>query len=262
MNHRNTALAAAVALVAASGGGTAAGQPAIALIGERTLLVIDTGTAQSMGGFDLPGTGRLLGIDWRASDQQLYALSAGGELLRIDFETQTAVTVATTDIPLPAEGPVAMDFDQVLDQLRLTSGLTSRRIDPDTGAVAIEGELRFAPGAGLRGKMPAIVASACLNEVGDAAAPAEYHIDSGLVALLRQTGPDDGVLAPVGALGLAAAESYAFDIGAGPDGSNTAWLVAHDMLHTVSLEDGSVTASWPLPAQAGGIRDVAILSHM
>jgi plastocyanin len=45
-------------------------------------------------------------------------------------------------------------------------------------------------------------------------------------------------------------------------GTNVGWLIADDVLHTVSLEDGSVTGSWPLPAAAGGVRDLTILSGM
>lgn len=259
MNHRITALAACVALGATTVGGIAGAQPAIALTGARTLAVIDVETGQFMGGFNVPGTARLLAIDWRPADQRLYALAASGEILRVDLDALTAETVSTTSILLPEGGPVAMDFDPAEDMLRLTSGRKNHRVDPDTGEVAVEGDLQLSHDAD--GAAPMIVATAYSNASGAPVASVQYGVDAGLGALVRTT-PETGVATPIGRLGIAAAATYAFDIGTGPDGINTAWLAADGLLHTVSLEDGSVTATWALPAQAGEVRDIAILSHM
>jgi hypothetical protein len=170
--------------------------------------------------------------------------------------------VASLDVPLPVAGPVAMDFNPAADRLRLMSGLVNHRVHPDTGATTVDGALHFAPEAGLDGVTPMIVATAYANAFGRPETTAQYNIDAGLGALVRQTAPNDGVLMPIGPLGIAPAESFGLDIATDAAGVNVAWLVAGDMLHTVSLEDGTVTASWPLPAEAQGARDLAILSHM
>ena len=180
----------------------------------------------------------------------------------MDLAAKTAETVATTATMLPLDGPVAMDFNPMADKLRLMSGVTNHRINPDTGETTVDGALHFDAEAEVGDAKPMIVATAYANSFGKPEATAQYNIDAGLRALVRQTKPNDGVLMPVGMLGIDPSETYAFDIATDAAGTNTGWLVAGDMLHTVSLEDGSVTASWPLPEAAGGLRDLTILSDM
>lgn len=254
--------ATAIALVALTAAGAASAATGVGLAGERTLVMIDTATAEVTGQFDLPGEGRILGIDWRPADKSLYAVSDAGEILRVDLAAKTATAVATTATMLPLDGPVAMDFNPMADKLRLMSGTTNHRINPDTGETTVDGALHFDAAAEVGEAKPMIVATAYANSFGKPEATAQYNIDAGMGALVRQTAPNDGVLMPIGMLGIDPAETYAFDIATDAAGMNTGWLVADDMLHTVSLEDGSVTASWPLPEAAGGLRDLTILSEM
>lgn len=254
-----TALISASAFAAA---GTALAATAVGLVDDRTLVVIDTTDASMTASFELAGTGRLFGIDWRPADGGLYAVTDAGEILRIDLDAGAAEVVATTDTILPVSGPVAMDFNPAADRLRLMSGVVNHRIHPDTGETTVDGDLYFAAGTGLAGQAPDIVATAYLNAFGKPEATAQYNIDATRNALMRQTAPNDGTIAPVGDLAIPAAQSYALDIATDADGTNTAWLVADGTLHTVSLEDGSVTASWPLPEAAAGIRDFTVMSDM
>lgn len=249
-----------IAALSAAAAATAA--PAVGLVGERTLVTIDTATGEATATTDIVGPGRIAAIDWRPADKALYAVTDAGEILRVDLAAGTAETVAVTDTVLPMAGPVAMDFNPMADRLRLMSGLTNHRVVTDTGETMVDGALHFAPEADLDGTMPMIVATAYANSWGKPEATAQYNIDAGLNALVRQTAPNDGTLMPVGSLGIPASTTYALDIATDATGANTAWLVAGDMLHTVSLEDGSVTQSWPLPASAAGMRDITILSGM
>lgn len=252
-------LACALMIVA----GSAAAAPAIGLVGDRTLVMIETETAALIGSIDLPGKGRLVGIDWRTADRNLYALTEAGEILRINFATHIAEPVLTAGQLLPMAEPVTMSFNPSIDRLRLVSGLSNRRIDVDTGEITIDAPLHFAPGADVGGATPNIVATAFSSGPGrQPAMAAQYGIDAGLGALVRQSRPSDGALYPVGLLGIAKAGRYAFDIAQDADGTPTAWLVADGILYTVSLEDGSVSKQQPLPGTAGRLRDLTILSDM
>lgn len=53
-----------------------------------------------------------------------------------------------------------------------------------------------------------------------------YDIDATIVALIRQTAPNDGTLAAIGKLGIDGADNYAFVIASREDLTNTAYLVA------------------------------------
>lgn len=257
---RKITLGASAALLVAAGAASAG--TAVGLRGDSTLVTIDTATAAVSATAELQGVGRIAGIDWRPADTGLYAVTETGEILRVDLAGGSAQVVSTTATVLPIAGPVAMDFNPMADKLRLMSGLTNHRIDVATGETTVDGSLHFAPEAEVGDATPMIVATAYANSFGKPEATAQYNIDARMGALVRQTAPNDGVLMPIGMLGIAPSETYAFDIATDAAGVNTGWLIAGDMLHTVSLEDGSVTASWPLPEAAGGLRDLTILSDM
>ena len=68
-------------------------------------------------------------------------------------------------------------------------------------------------------------------------------------------------LAAIGKLGIDGSDSYAFDIATDADGNNTAWLVAAGQLHTVSLEDGSITESWDIQNAGDNVlRDITFMT--
>ncbi len=258
--NRTIPLLGAAALLASSG--LALALPAIGLSGDRTLVMLDTDTPTEAKTVEIATEGRIAGIDWRPADGSLYAVTEAGEILQVDPMTGQALPVAATSVVLPLAGPVAMDFNPMADRLRLMSGTVNHRVHPDTGETTVDGALHFAPEADLDGTAPMIVATAYINSFGKPEATAQYNIDAGLNALVRQSVPNEGTLVPVGALGIPAAEVYALDIATDAQGGNTAWLVADGVLHTVSLEDGAVTASWPLAETAAGLRDFTVLSGM
>lgn len=107
-----------------------------------------------------------------------------------------------------------------------------------------------------------IAAAAYINSYGTPEATAMYNIDAGLGALLQQTAPNDGTLATIGDLGIAApGETMAFDIQTDAEGTNSAWLVTNNTIHSVDLETGAATAAGEIAAE-GQIRDLAVLPAM
>ncbi len=156
------------------------------------------------------------------------------------------------------EGAI-VDFNPMADRLRLmgTDG-TNYRVNPDDGMVTVDGSLAFEDGDMHEGETPAIVAAAYTNSFGKPEATAMYDIDATIVALIRQTAPNDGTLAAIGKLGIEGADNYAFDIASTEDLNNTGYLVAGSALYTVDLETGAATE---VGAVEGGedFRDIAIL---
>lgn len=260
--ERVLTLAATTAMAEGHGG-----LMAIGLSGDKTLHQIDATTATVKASMDVEGLNKLLGIDLRPATGQLIGVTDTFDIVEIDPMSGAATVIATMDTPLAMEGdmPVIADFNPMADKLRFMSETTNHRVNVDTGAVTVDGSLAYEANDMHAGAAPAIVAAAYINSFGkpEATATARYDIDSTIVALIQQTSPNDGTLAAIGKLGIDAAEIYAFDIATDVDGNNTAWLAAGAKLHTVSLEDGSVTQSWDIMGADGAmLRDITFMTAM
>ncbi|CUH80714.1 DUF4394 domain-containing protein [Tropicibacter naphthalenivorans] len=239
------------------------GLMAIGLSGDKTLHTIDAASAEVTATMNIIGVDRLLGLDLRPATGQLIGVTDAFEIVEIDPSTGVATVISTMDKELPIEegAPVIVDFNPKANKLRFMSGTTNHRVDIESGAVTVDGTLAFEDQDMHACEAPAIVAAAYINSFGQPDATAMYDIDSTIVALIQQTSPNDGTLAAVGKLGFDGSDSYAFDIATDAAGKNTAWLVAMDQLHTVSLEDGSVTESWDITgANGASLRDITFMT--
>lgn len=236
--------------------------PAIGLVGDKTLVMIDSETATVTATMQVTGVDMLLGIDLRPATGQIIGVTGTQAIVEIDPETGAATQISQMDTLLPvAEGAsVIVDFNPKANKLRFMSGTTNRRVDIETGAVTVDGTLAYEAGDMHAGEAPAIVAAAYINSFGRPETTAMFDIDATIVALIQQTSPNDGTLAAIGKLEIPASDIYAFDIATDAEGTNTAWLVAGGRLHTVSLSDGKVTASWELKGLPGAVRDITFLT--
>jgi hypothetical protein len=140
------------------------------------------------------------------------------------------------------------------------TGTTKHRVNVDTGEVTVDGSLAFEEGDMHKGETPNIVAAAYTNSFGKPSETKMYDIDATIVALIRQTSPNDGTLASIGKLGIDGSDAYAFDVATNEKGENTAWLAAKGGIHTVSLETGKVEKSWSVEGSPGAIRDITFLT--
>jgi hypothetical protein len=260
MKRIPTTLLASVALLAGAGAATAA--PALGLTGDRTLVMFDTETATVSGTMDAAGVDRLLGVDLRPATGQIIGVTADHAIVEIDRDTGAATEIARMDVMLPlVDGqPVVVDFNPMADKLRFMTGVTNHRVDVDTGAVTVDGSLAFEEADMHAGEAPMIVAAAYINSFGKPEATAMYDIDATIVALIRQTSPNDGTLAAIGKLGIEPADSYAFDVATDAQGANTAWLAAGTMLYKVSLETGAVEDGAEIAGLDAPLRDFTILT--
>jgi hypothetical protein len=145
------------------------------------------------------------------------------------------------------------------DRLRLmgTDG-TNHRVNVDDGMVTVDGSLAYEAGDMHEGETPAIVAAAYINSIGKPEATAMYDIDATIAALVQQVSPNDGTLKAIGKLGVEGS-TYAFDIAATEDLTNTAYLVVDNALFTVDLATGAATSIGAIEGVEGMIGDIAIL---
>lgn len=262
MTSLKTLAFSAAALVA--GTQFAAAASALALVGDKTLVAFDTETRTVTDTTEVTGVDRLVGIDFRPGNLTVVGVTPESTIVTIDLETGAATEVAKMDKPLAiGEAPVVVDFNPMADRLRFMTGTTNHRVHPDTGAVTVDGSLAFEETDMHKGEAPMIVAAAYSNSFGKPEATAMYDIDATIVALIRQTNPNDGTLAAVGKLGIEApTANYAFDIATTEGGENTAYLVNGTTLYTVDLEKGAATALGGITGTDGEIRDLTILPAM
>lgn len=252
---RSTLALSALALAST----TALAAPAVGLVGGTTLVMFDTESLAVSGTMEVTGVDGLAGIDVRPADKMLYGVSLAGEVVTIDTASGAASVKSTLNEMLPSFEGAIVDFNPMADRLRLmgTDG-TNHRVNVDDGMVTVDGSLAFIAGDMHEGETPAIVAAAYINSIGKPEATGMYDIDATIAALIQQAPPNDGTLKAIGKLGVEGS-SYAFDIAATEDLTNTAYLVVDNTLHTVDLETGAATAVGAIEGVEGMISDIALL---
>ena len=150
---------------------------------------------------------RLVGIDTRPANGQLYGVGSTSQLYVIDPATGVASPVGGPFATPLAGNRFGVDFNPTVDRLRLVSDTGQNlRVNPTTGALAVVDS----PLSSGDGATPAVTAAAYTNSVAGATATALYDIDSGRDLLVLQgtkpgvtpaVSPNTGQLFPVGKLG-------------------------------------------------------------
>jgi hypothetical protein len=246
-----TALVSAFALPALADTG-------IGLAGDRTLVSIDLEAGQVTGMTEIDYEGRILGIDYRPATDSLIGVTDGFEVIEIDPQTGgwDLLVAMEAGMEIADGAPVIVDINPAADALRFMSGTTNHRVNLRTGAVMVDGELSFTDGTE---GTPTVGGTAYSNSFGSPETTAMYNVDTEKAALLRQTAPNDGDNQLIGALGAALEGPVAFDIVTDAGGANTAWLAANGALHTVSLDDGTITGTWEFDGLDVALRDLATM---
>lgn len=249
-----------LALAGALGALTLAATPAaadtvIALVGGKSLALVDAKTAKITGTVDVTGAEGLVGIDVRPADGMLYGVTAAGDIVTIDPKSGAATKKSTLSEKIPAGAKVAIDFNPAADRLRvLTDGGMSLRVNVDDGKATVDGSLKYAETDMHKGEKPNIVAGAYTNSINGKKAEKTdlYNIDATIPALVKQAPPNDGILSAIGKIKVKLVEPVAFNIVAKADGTNAGWLMSGDTLYSVDLATGAT-------AEAGkveGAKDV------
>ncbi len=192
----------------------------------------------------LPGGEKIIGLDVRPLNGQLYALGATSRLYVINPRTGAARQVgATPFIPALAGASFGFDFNPTVDRIRVTSDAEQNlRLNPDDGTVTgVDTNLAYAPGDPGAGTNPNVGGSAYTNSFAGATSTTLFDIDNARHALVTQNPPNDGTLTTVGALGTNN-NAVAFDIGEG----NVAYAVLNgeqnrQNLFRIDLTNGHAT---------------------
>lgn len=250
-----TAFAAPVALAAQA----ASAQTIVALAGDNTLVTIDAAAKKATKTVQLTGaTGKVLGLDVRPADGQLYGLLADGTVVTIDKDGK-ATTKVKLEKTLPDGVTATVDFNPAADRLRVMgSDGTSLRANVDDGKVTVDGSHKFAEGDMHKGEKPNVVAGAYTNSVKGTKETTLYNIDGTIGALVKQAPPNDGVLGAVGKLGIMP-KAVAFDIQSDAQGGNKAWLLADGELYAVDIATGKATSAGKIAGLPANVRDIAIV---
>lgn len=239
------ALALAVLLGACARPGSAPAEPpprrevAVAVTASQQLIRFNAGRPErilsrvALTGL-LPGE-QIVGIDYRAKNDTLYALGlAGGRgrLLTVDTDTG-AVSAVGAALAVSLQGSeFGFDFNPTVDRIRVVSGSGQNlRLHPDTGAVVdanpgqaglqVDATLAWADGDRHARTVPRVVAAAYSYNKDDPKVTTNFVIDAATGQLATQgsreglqpvVSPNGGRLFSVGPLGAGPFHDAAFDI--------------------------------------------------
>lgn len=192
----------------------------------------------------------ILGIDFRPSNNLLYAQGSSGNLYTVNRFTGAATSVYTLTT-LPSGNNFGLDFNPVADRLRIVSD-TEQNLRVFIGTTTfVDSNLAYAAADPNFGANPNVVHTAYTNNFPGATSTAQFAIDSDLDILVRQNPPNAGTLFTIGSLGIDIGTFGGFDVSRGSQiaygAFNTAGA-AGSSFYTMNLNSGAAT----LVGQIGG----------
>jgi uncharacterized protein DUF4394 len=171
---------------AAAQGGTMPPVFIFALTTDNTLYLLAPGSTvyQSLGRVAGIGGNDLIGLDFRPADKRLYGLTDGGRLYTINFNVAppTATLVSTMTPRFPSGFQSLMDFNPVVDAIRLIGGDTQnyavvKGANGILNTTAVQTSLTYAAGDVNAGKTPKVTGGAYNNNVAGATTTLFYAMD-------------------------------------------------------------------------------------
>ncbi|TPG66372.1 DUF4394 domain-containing protein [Hymenobacter nivis] len=183
---------------------------------------------------------RLVGLDMRPANGQLYGLGSTNRLYTINMASGAAAVVGTVTLPLTGTN-FGFDFNPTVDRIRIVSDAgVNLRVNPADGVAIVDGTLN--PGT------PSVTAAAYTNNFAGATTTVLFAIDSNTDQLYRQDPPNAGTLVALGALGVNTTGVNGFDIG-GTSGTGFAVLTVGTTasVYTINLATGAATKGTDLP---------------
>lgn len=226
-------------------------------------------STQSIGG--LTAGDRVVGIDYRAANSQLYGLVDGTSVDRIVLiNAKTGASTNVFNLTTQLVGTeFGVDFNPVADALRITSDADQNlRVPFATGATLVDGTLAYGAADANAAANPNVVGSAYTNSFPGTTATVLYDIDSATDSLAIQNPPNAGTLSTRGPLGVDTGALVGFDIqGAttnkGYDGeafvSLTRAADAGSRLYRIDLATGGVRDAGVIGKGATRLRDITLV---
>lgn len=222
MTRRSRALGLTALTCTAALAAPAAGQAAEALYAvtdDARLVLVNssnpTALLSNRGISGLPAGEKIVGLDVRPINDQLFALGSTGRVYTLNEATGRATAVSGAPFALTGTR-FGFDFNPTVDRIRLVSDAEQNlRLNPDNGTVAAtDGPLAYRAGDPNTGKVPDVVAAGYTNSVRGSNATELFDIDVAQDVLALQAPPNNGTLTTRGPLGVDATDAQ-FDIGTG-----------------------------------------------
>ena len=153
---------------------------------------------------------RLVGIDYRVKDGQLYGVGNGGGVYRIDTDTAVAEFVNSLSVPLTG-ATFGVDFNPAADRLRIVGddGQNLRHNVDVGGTTLVDGSLNYTPGVAATGITAAAYTN---NDLDSNTATSLFDMDTTLDQVVLQSPPNSGTLAATGKTAVDATGDAGFDI--------------------------------------------------
>ncbi len=200
------------------------------------------------------GDESMVAIDVRPRDGRIFGLTNLNHFISINPDTGAYTNIG---FPSPQAGAMHVDFNPVVDRLRVVSDANKNyRLNPDGAAVTQDSDLT-----------PAGAMAGIAYDRNFAGTPLTtlFGIDSGTDSLVRIGGedgtpsPNGGTVTTLGALGVNTGATVGFDISPN-DGQAYASLPVAGVtgLFTVDLNTGAATRVGDVPTTAGPIVDIAV----
>jgi len=226
---------------------------AYALTSTGSIIEFDTGSPTSIIATEtvsgLASGETLVQIAYRPEDDTLYGITSDNLLCTVDPGTGVATLVSSTAFSSDTLSSPAIDFDPVLDQLRVITTEYNLRVASDGTLVESNTKLAFDSDDTYSGDTPQIAAITYANPDSGATSTTLYALDVTTQSLLRvgnaavstSSSADSGDLHTIGSIGV----SFTADAGLSiRSGSDTAYAALQQSgsgaaLYTIDLSDGA-----------------------
>ena len=190
-----------------------------------------------------PDTG-LIGIDVRPTNGAIVGVGDAGGIYELDPANDRPTFKARLNVALQGRN-FGLDFNPTVDRLRVVSDTGQNlRINVDTGATTVDGNLNFTAGSSAIG----VAGVAYTNNDNDpSTATTLYDIDSIGDQLVTQNPPNNGTLVSVGRLGFDTDSATTFDIwteikdGKAVTNKGYVALANGETLFAIDLSNGALT---------------------
>ncbi len=251
------------------------GPDAVGLVDGTVLVGFPTAhpdRVHEIGAVELDGDERLVGIDYRVQDGELYGVGDEGGLYRIDDATARAERIGELTVALRGE-EFGVDFNPAADALRIVSDAGQNLRQPfatmPLAATAEDAPLTNPAVAPATGTVPAtgVTAAAYTNNDGDATtATTLFDLDTALDRVAVQSPANAGTLAPTGGLPADIGPDAGFDIrtvlAGGRAAGNTAYATVEvDGERRLWLVDVLTGGATDLGALGADVTDLAVALH-
>jgi trimeric autotransporter adhesin len=237
----------------------------LALSNANTLASFNPGNPRAVRSIAVTGlqSGEtLLGIDTRPANGLIYGLTSASNLYTLDPNSGAASLVSTLSQPFTGTTVTGFDFNPVADRLRLVGDNDqSLRINVDTGAVTVDGNLAYGAGDANFGANPAVAAAAYTNAIASPTSTQLYDIDTALDVLTLQNPPNNGTLTTIGALGTDFGTLTGFDIISPAEGTNAAFAVSNSTLYSINLQTGAAANLGTIGSGGGTYQGLATVAN-